>query len=717
VIRPLLTLVALLSCIASAYAQQPRISALFPAGAKAGETVDVSVRGAGFVGSKSVLITGAGGVTASLVGNDIKIDESAKPLFQAKCTSCHEPRSPQNRTMNPQQWAETVDRMINARGADINKADRDTLVNYLQAQAKAGEIALKITVAQDAATGMREIRVVTDHGVSTAYTFEVGSFPEVNATEPNSQPNQAQKLSLPVVVNGTLDQPAAQDYFTFEAKKGQRIAFNLKGFRLNEFSQTFFNPVLYLYDSNGKELSKSLGRFGLDPALEWTSPADGTYTLLVRDLLWKGTPASVYRLAIGSIIAEGMLAPAVARPGDQFSAKLIAMGDGSSTGPFPIRAPEGIEGVTTVSTPAGDASLLVRDLPDRGGPNGSGGTAVPLPGVFRGTLTQPGEAQVFRVKAERGRCDLEVYAKRIGSPLQAKVTIKNAKDAILQTRETTDGNDLRIQNAFPEPGEYLVEISDKNGGHGPAYAYYWESLDGAPDFTLTATPDCINIPPGGSIPVLVRATRRENLTGPITLSIPNLPPGVVVSNAVIAPEDDKAILVLSAGERVTLNPHVTPIVGTAPGEKGQKAERHARPLEDIRINGQQRFLQRSSQIVSTTTDPTNVVLRIKGDNRLPLAVGQETKITVQIDRKNNFKGNVVLGILGLPPGVGIERFVNVPGEQGEQELVFRADGNARFLKERPFENLPPMEVVIIAWEQGRDTEPAACTVPLIIVPK
>ncbi|MGC4046545.1 MAG: hypothetical protein QM758_22360 [Armatimonas sp.] len=54
--------------------------------------------------------------------------------------------------------------------------------------------------------------------------------------------------------------------------------------------------MLYLYDSKGKEIAKNLGASDLDPILTWTAPADGDYTLLVRDLLWKGNPASIYRL-------------------------------------------------------------------------------------------------------------------------------------------------------------------------------------------------------------------------------------------------------------------------------------------------------------------------------------------------------------------------------------------------------------------------------------
>ncbi|GAB4458719.1 MAG: hypothetical protein OHK0029_20280 [Armatimonadaceae bacterium] len=717
-IQRLLPVIAVFAlCSSAVHAQQPRINALFPAGAKAGETTEVSVRGGGFAGAKAALVIGAPGVSAELIGGGEAPDEKAKPLFQSKCTSCHEARSPQNRTLNPQQWAATVDRMINARGADINKADRDTIVNYLQAQARAGQISLKVSVAKDAAPGMREIRVVTENGVSTAYVFEVGSFPEVAAAEPNSEPEVAQTIALPVVINGTLGSSAERDYFLFPAKKGQRIAFNLKGFRLNEFSQTFFNPVLYLYNTRGREIAKSLGKFGLDPALDWVAPEDGTYTVLVRDLLWKGSPASVYRLAIGSVVTEGVLAPMAARPGTKLSARLIATESGTAAGPFDVAVPEGADGVTMVTTPAGDAPLLVRDLPDRGGPNGPDAAPVPLPGVFRGTVEKAGEVHTFHVQAVQGKSDLDLYARRIGSALRPRITIKNKEGKVLQTRQASNGEDLRVQNAFPEPGTYLVEVADVNGGYGPAFSYCWEALDGAPDFTLTATPDCLNIPPGGSLPLTVRVTRRENLTGPITLTVQNLPPGVQVTPMVLAPDEDNAVLVLSAPAGATLENRVVQVVGTAPGANGQKAERRARPLEDVRINNQQRFQERSSQIVATTGSPSVVRLEPVGVSNLALKVNEETRMTVRVHRQAGFEGNVVVGAVGLPRGIRLDRFIQIGKDKNEVELTFRADGNARFLKERPLPDLPPLTIVLVALEPGRDGEPLGCTLPLPIAPK
>lgn len=724
---PLIAVVAVLP----AGAQAPRISALFPAGAKAGETVEVSVRGGGFAGAKRIMVMGGGGVTADLVGSGVVVDEKARPLFQNKCTSCHEARSPANRSMNAQQWASTVDRMINQRGAEINKPDRDKIVEYLQAQAKAGEITARVTVAKDATPGLRELRVLTDQGVSTAWSFEVSGLPEVAASDTNDTPEKAQKITLPVVVNGAITTSAEKDYFSFDAKKNQRLIFSLKGFRLNEQSQAFFNPVLYLYDSKGKEIGKNLGRFGLDPQLEWTAPEDGTYYLLLRDLLWRGSPSSVYRLSMGEGLTEGALSPSTARPGAQVSVRLTGGGDtaNAASQPFTLRVPDTAQGVTMISTPMGDMPILVRDLPDGGEAGGATGSPVALPALFRGQIASRDEVDTFRVRLTEGSAGLELYARRLGSPLKAKVTIKNSKGNVVVSGSGEGENDLRLPRAFPSPGEYTVEVTSEDGESGAAYSYCWETMGGSgSDFALTALPDAINLGPGQTQVITVRATRRDNLKGPIWLTVQGLPTGVTASTAVLPPDDDKTLITLTAAPDAA--PGGRPIViegrveesGTAAvaGASPVSLVRRARPLEVYLVNNNARMMNRSSQVVAVGSEPPPFTLLLQnGGDSIALKPNEETKVNIVINRQGGFKGEITLSVLGLPPGINAQNFVRVPGDQNSATFTLRANGDARILDpaKRPMPGLPPVRVVIAGYLGGRDNDavPSACTSAIALV--
>jgi hypothetical protein len=149
---------SLLLCVLTgqALAQQlPKIAAVYPAGAKTGSTVEVALRGANLSAAKELLVLGAPGVTAKLQKGGVAPDQSARGIVNARCSTCHEVRSPDNRVLSIDSWAQTVDRMIKLRGADIPKADRDRIVDFLQASARAGVVTAKFEIAKNAPAGTR----------------------------------------------------------------------------------------------------------------------------------------------------------------------------------------------------------------------------------------------------------------------------------------------------------------------------------------------------------------------------------------------------------------------------------------------------------------------------------------------------------------------------------------------------------------------------------
>ena len=138
----------------SSVAQQlPKIAAVYPAGARTGSTVEVALRGANLSAAKELLVLGAPGVTAKLQKGGVAPNQSARGIVNARCSTCHEVRSPDNRVLSPDAWEQTVDRMIKLRGADIPKNDRDQIVNFLQASARAGVVTAKFEIAKNTIKG------------------------------------------------------------------------------------------------------------------------------------------------------------------------------------------------------------------------------------------------------------------------------------------------------------------------------------------------------------------------------------------------------------------------------------------------------------------------------------------------------------------------------------------------------------------------------------
>ena len=692
----------------TAYAQTPRLGSLFPAGARQGQTVEVQVNGGSLVGVRQVIIHGGPGVRGELVGGTVEVDASARPIFEKQCTTCHEARSPANRTLGAEQWAATVDRMIKVRGADIKTDDRDKIVAYLQSLARAGKLSVKFFVDKDAPIGMREVRLVSGSGISTPFNFEIGDLPEMPATTPNAKPEEAPTVTFPLLINGTIAQSGQRDYFRFEAKKGDRRVFNLKGYRLNPLSNQFFNPALYLYDAKGKQLAKSLGRFALDPLIDWTCPEEGTYSILVRDLLWKGNPASIYRLSMGELGYEASLSPLFARPGASFTGTML-----TPLQPFPVPfsfdVPKEAAGVTIITTPMGDVSLLVRDVP-AGGPPVRGlmedSVTTALPAIFQGEITTETQKDVFKVNTDTAQ-SLEFYATRLGSNLRPTIVIKNQKGEKIRTVTAETSDDISMNNAFPSPGNYIVEVSGSEGTKG---AYCWEATGAQADFALMVSPDTINLPRNSRVALLVRATKRQNLKVPIALRIDGLPKGVLVDAMSIPTDDDKAVLVLNTNENALPSGSMISVEGYSGGQM-----RRAQPYEIYRVNNQPRLMARRSQALAIVSSPHPFKLTAPENIT---TYTNEVKIKVAIERRPEFNGPVVLQVLGLPPGVRAPERIPIPAGADEATVTLKVDANAPFKDPKRLETQTHPQFVIVGMGGTIDQDDALpCTAYITLLEK
>ena len=342
---------------------QPRINALFPAGGQVGASVDVAIQGADLDDAHTLIIEGAPGITGTLFAAGGEVDRTHQSLFESSCTQCHELRSPSNRSMTASQWEATVDRMIRDKGAAIGAEDRDNIVAYLKSAARAsGGLSARLTIAEDAVVGSREVRIVSRYGASTAWPFEVGHYTENIDTEPNDTVDNATSVELPLVINGAIASGGDEDFFRFDAAAGTRLVFDVKAYRLNSASQQFFNPTISLFDASGGELARSNGFYSIDPLIDHVVPSDGTYYVRIRDLLYRGGPAAIYRLTAGSLPYSTYLFP----PGGQAGTTVegVVGGENLAETTWPIDlADEHASGLKQIATPYGVFPFMVTDTP------------------------------------------------------------------------------------------------------------------------------------------------------------------------------------------------------------------------------------------------------------------------------------------------------------------------------------------------------------------
>jgi hypothetical protein len=120
--------------------------------------------------------------------------------------------------------------------------------------------------------------------------------PTTIEVEPNDW-QHPQPITLPLTITGRIDVPGDVDVYQFQAKKGQKLFFQVEARRLG----SPLDPVLRLADAAGKTLvevddtgpARSASR---DAELTFTVPEDGKYHVEVRDLHAEGQPRAVYRL-------------------------------------------------------------------------------------------------------------------------------------------------------------------------------------------------------------------------------------------------------------------------------------------------------------------------------------------------------------------------------------------------------------------------------------
>ncbi len=85
----------------------------------------------------------------------------------------------------------------------------------------------------------------------------VGTLPEIVEKEPNGSLAQAESVSFPVTINGHIDAPtkegADEDYFRFNAKKGQQLTIDVEAARLG----SPLDSVIEILDKQGNAIPRA----------------------------------------------------------------------------------------------------------------------------------------------------------------------------------------------------------------------------------------------------------------------------------------------------------------------------------------------------------------------------------------------------------------------------------------------------------------------------
>ncbi len=175
----------------------------------------------------------------------------------------------------------------------VGKGKKATVPNNFPAN-KLGEseCEVELTFPKEFSPEQVGLTVTSPTGTSEQYNLVVVGKPTVEI-EPNDNFANAQPITLPVIVEGTIGKERDVDVFKFEGKKGQAVTFEIVAARLGAPT----DALITLYDMT-KGIVGIVDDTGdsTDPIFKCTLPRDGTYFITVIDAADLGGTQFGYRL-------------------------------------------------------------------------------------------------------------------------------------------------------------------------------------------------------------------------------------------------------------------------------------------------------------------------------------------------------------------------------------------------------------------------------------
>ena len=602
-------------------AQQPLPIAhagyVYPAGGQRGSSVEVRVGGQFLTGASSAYVSGQG-VRAT-------VTQYAKPLSGAEAQKLRDEMKAlrEKREASRKKPAAGASAVVFTAADEKRMAELQDVLDDLNRKPSIPSIAeiatLSISIAPDATPGPRQLRLETANGLTNPIVFCVGELPEfsrkpmrvapaynvVNGATPANRaaphaPAPPVEIAPPMVVNGQMA-PGTADQYRFQAKRGQHVAIEASARELIPYVSDavpgWFQAALTLRDAQGKELaSADHFLFHPDPLIEYEIPADGDYIAEIHDSIYRGREDFVYRITIGELPVITAIFPlggkaqartAIETMGSNLPAARVTENfKGKPKGVYPISLRK--DGWTSNSVP-----FALDSLPETLARAGIGrretAQKVKLPIIVNGRIAQPGEAAYFRIDGRAGdEIVAEVSARRLGSPLDSVLRLTDAAGKQIAFNDDfedpgagllTHQADSLIACQLPAKGSYYLQLTDAEGKGGADCGYRLRISHPRPDFELRVVPSSLNLRAGATVPVTVRAIRRDGFAGPIALGLGDAPAGFLLSGATVPAGEDKVRVTLTAPSAVA-QPIAIRLFGRA-SIGGHEVTRTAVPAEDM----------------------------------------------------------------------------------------------------------------------------------------
>ncbi len=607
---PMLGFLACMAPMPDAAAQPPPyIGYVYPAGGRQGTTFQVRLGGQRLDGLHDVLVSGAG-VSATVVEYRRQLGPQEMALLREQL---RELEDGSRRQPDRDDAGEATDALV--------RRLQDRIAGFVQRPASAAlaSVALvQVTIATDAAPGVREIRLATRRGISNPLLFHVGQLPEVARTPMNTCPAQLLgkeslalrrrpkeeaevRITLPCTANGQIA-PGEVNRYRFEAFRGQHLVISVAARQLIPYIADavpgWFQPVMTLYDADGREVAFSDDyRFQPDPTICLEVPHDGEYVVAIADALYRGREDFVYRMSIGELPFVTDVFPAGGRAGEPVSTALRGW---NLEGTDLLMPPPDAEPGRYLIAARTQAGLLSNRIPfalDRlpecadleTNDDAAHAQAVQVPVIVNGRIDRRGDWDVFRVTGRAGETIVaDVHARRLDSPLDSMLKLTDAAGQVLALNDDhedpvsgthTHQADSYLMFRLPADGVCFVHLGDATGNGGPEYVYRLRISAPQPDFALRVVPSAAALRSQAGGPLTVYAIRKDGFAGDIQVRLKD-PPAGFRSPVVRLPATSEMVRLPVRTTLISTPEPVTLVVEGRAAIGGQEVVHDAVPAED-----------------------------------------------------------------------------------------------------------------------------------------
>lgn len=448
-----------------------------------------------------------------------------------------------------------------------------------------------VTIPADAPYQWRHFSAKRPSGGSGFSTLAVTNTPQFLEQEPNNAAEQANRIEFGHDVNGRLDQPGDVDRFIFTAKKDQSATFI--GITRQQGSPSDLN--FKILNKDGGQVAAAEDTGTSEGTVAFKAPADGDYVLVVEDLNHRGGSEHAYRIEVATAPTQFSLAASL----DSFSIPVggVVMATVTATrtghaGPIELSAtnlPPGVtasksvigpgrnDAVITLQAPAdfapgelygiqlvgtariGDADVVIpadiggvlktRNSNMRWAPSALAGyvaaAAAPAPGftwrmepgevVFGKDLSAKVKLIGVRAAGFEEAVAVAITPPQNGLPAGVTIAVKNIDKGQTEAEITISANNQAPLGDFTAGLTGTLKQGDKTAVQGMALR-----LKLSAPMTIKLDPAGGKITKGGELVLKAVVERNPAFSGPVNVTLMNLPAGVTAAAATI-PADQSSV--------------------------------------------------------------------------------------------------------------------------------------------------------------------------------